>query len=185
MGASNFLLLFVGFPWEFRKLLLSKELSVLALDFQCSADASFDLATQRQRQPHETTNCPRKPRITNLHSYNGRVRLREDYGSDDTPLAACGSRLSTPPRSSTLTISSWVMRENRVPYWQREHQKHDGLRTWEKVRYQYIREGKRGAHYMWMKREHQRLVDMDSVLESWRFGAVYADRKIYRPAESG
>ncbi|KAG9388659.1 COX7a domain containing protein [Pyrenophora tritici-repentis] len=64
-------------------------------------------------------------------------------------------------------MAGWVMRENRVPYWQREHQKHDGLRTWEKVRYQYIREGKRGAHYMWMKREHQRLVDMDSARGKW------------------
>ncbi|EDU41215.1 hypothetical protein PtrSN002B_008576 [Pyrenophora tritici-repentis] len=31
-------------------------------------------------------------------------------------------------------MAGWVMRENRVPYWQREHQKHDGLRTWEKAR---------------------------------------------------
>ncbi|KAF2028230.1 hypothetical protein EK21DRAFT_114004 [Setomelanomma holmii] len=29
---------------------------------------------------------------------------------------------------------SWIFRENRVPYYQREFQKHDGLRTWEKAR---------------------------------------------------
>jgi hypothetical protein len=38
-------------------------------------------------------------------------------------------------QSSILTFGSWVMRENRVPHWQREFQKHDGLRTWEKVRF--------------------------------------------------
>ncbi|KAG9186267.1 hypothetical protein G6011_02823 [Alternaria panax] len=31
-------------------------------------------------------------------------------------------------------MAGWVMRENKVPYWQREFQKHDGLRTWEKAR---------------------------------------------------
>lgn len=33
------------------------------------------------------------------------------------------------------------MRENRVPHWQREHQKHDGLRTWEKVRFRIQKKG--------------------------------------------
>ncbi|KAF1357554.1 hypothetical protein EJ07DRAFT_35435, partial [Lizonia empirigonia] len=28
----------------------------------------------------------------------------------------------------------WVFRENNVPAYQREFQKHDGLRTWEKAR---------------------------------------------------
>ncbi|CAA9957190.1 hypothetical protein P3342_000939 [Pyrenophora teres f. teres] len=31
-------------------------------------------------------------------------------------------------------MAGWIMRENRVPYWQRHHQKHDGLRTWQKAR---------------------------------------------------
>ncbi|KAF1943878.1 hypothetical protein EJ02DRAFT_443013 [Clathrospora elynae] len=30
------------------------------------------------------------------------------------------------------------MRENRVPHYQREFQKHDGLRTWEKARGKYL-----------------------------------------------
>jgi hypothetical protein len=34
-------------------------------------------------------------------------------------------------------MRSWIFRENRVPYYQREFQKHDGLRTWEKVRSPY------------------------------------------------
>lgn len=42
------------------------------------------------------------------------------------------SRLSAP--NTILTTTSWVFRENRVPHYQREFQKHDGLRTWEKVR---------------------------------------------------
>jgi hypothetical protein len=32
------------------------------------------------------------------------------------------------------------MRENRVPHYQREFQKHDGLRIWEKVRYRNAEE---------------------------------------------
>jgi hypothetical protein len=32
------------------------------------ADGSFDLATSRNRQIHETNNCPRKPRNTHLHT---------------------------------------------------------------------------------------------------------------------
>ncbi|EOA84638.1 hypothetical protein ACJQWK_07014 [Exserohilum turcicum] len=31
-------------------------------------------------------------------------------------------------------MAGWIMRENRVPHYQREHQRHDGLRTWEKGR---------------------------------------------------
>ncbi|KAF2823114.1 hypothetical protein CC86DRAFT_409880 [Ophiobolus disseminans] len=31
-------------------------------------------------------------------------------------------------------MAGWVFRENRVPHYQREFQKHDGLRTWEKAR---------------------------------------------------
>jgi hypothetical protein len=41
---------------------------------------------------------------------------------------------------SILTITSWVFRENNVPHYQREFQKHDGLRTWEKVRSLYMEE---------------------------------------------
>jgi hypothetical protein len=48
------------------------------------------------------------------------------------PLAAAPPRLSAP--DTILTTTSWVFRENRVPHYQREFQKHDGLRTWEKVR---------------------------------------------------
>ena len=38
-----------------------------------------------------------------------------------------------PLEGPQLTVYSWVYRENRVPIYQREHQKHDGLRIWEKV----------------------------------------------------
>ncbi|KAH7409885.1 hypothetical protein DE146DRAFT_751613 [Phaeosphaeria sp. MPI-PUGE-AT-0046c] len=31
-------------------------------------------------------------------------------------------------------MAGWVFRENRVPHYQREFQKHDGLRTWQKAR---------------------------------------------------
>ncbi|KAF2792972.1 hypothetical protein K505DRAFT_375648 [Melanomma pulvis-pyrius CBS 109.77] len=31
-------------------------------------------------------------------------------------------------------MAGWVYRENRVPHYQREFQKHDGLRLWEKSR---------------------------------------------------
>ncbi|KAL6710629.1 hypothetical protein ACN47E_008677 [Coniothyrium glycines] len=31
-------------------------------------------------------------------------------------------------------MAGWVFRENNVPHYQREFQKHDGLRTWEKSR---------------------------------------------------
>ncbi|KAF9701741.1 hypothetical protein EKO04_000926 [Ascochyta lentis] len=31
-------------------------------------------------------------------------------------------------------MAGWVFRENNVPAYQREFQKHDGLRTWEKAR---------------------------------------------------
>ncbi|KAF2003997.1 hypothetical protein P154DRAFT_427411, partial [Amniculicola lignicola CBS 123094] len=32
----------------------------------------------------------------------------------------------------------WIYRENRVPKLQREYQKHDGLRVWEKGRGKYF-----------------------------------------------
>ncbi|KAF2727435.1 hypothetical protein EJ04DRAFT_582029 [Polyplosphaeria fusca] len=31
-------------------------------------------------------------------------------------------------------MAGWIYRENRVPYYQRLYQKHDGLRLWEKSR---------------------------------------------------
>ncbi|KAH7081350.1 hypothetical protein BKA63DRAFT_561896 [Paraphoma chrysanthemicola] len=31
-------------------------------------------------------------------------------------------------------MAGWVFRENRVTHYQRVHQTHDGLRTWEKAR---------------------------------------------------
>ncbi|KAF2854015.1 hypothetical protein T440DRAFT_552616 [Plenodomus tracheiphilus IPT5] len=36
------------------------------------------------------------------------------------------------------SVAFWVFRENRVTYYQREHQKHDGLRTWQKARGKYM-----------------------------------------------
>jgi hypothetical protein len=74
-------------------------------------------------------------RISTLH--NGRVRLRHSCACPRTEprrttAAAAHSRI--PAQSPLLTAGSWVFRENRVPHYQREFQKHDGLRTWEKVR---------------------------------------------------
>jgi len=41
---------------------------------------------------------------------------------------------------SVLTFHSWIYHENRVPHYQRLHQKHDGLRVWQKVRALLIQE---------------------------------------------
>jgi len=35
-------------------------------------------------------------------------------------------------------MAGWIFRENRVPYYQREFQRHDGLRTWQKARGKYM-----------------------------------------------
>ncbi|KAI8938309.1 hypothetical protein NX059_005961 [Plenodomus lindquistii] len=35
-------------------------------------------------------------------------------------------------------MAGWIYRENRVPYYQREFQKHDGLRVWQKSRGRYM-----------------------------------------------
>jgi hypothetical protein len=82
--------------------------------------ASFDIPQlhEPRRPTLEATHCPRKSREHTLHSSQWQgTSLR----------APCGVR-------PTLTACSWVMRENRVPHYQRDFQKHDGLRIWQKVR---------------------------------------------------
>ena len=48
-------------------------------------------------------------------------------------LPAASATRGAPARNPVLTTRSWIYRENRVPHYQREFQKHDGLRLWEKV----------------------------------------------------
>lgn len=67
---------------------------------------------------------------------NGRVRLPSSFRrafrlrrAREEPPSLCA-----PIQSSALTTRSWIYRENRVPSYQKEFQKHDGVRLWMKVR---------------------------------------------------
>ena len=84
-----------------------------------------------------TTHCPRTTQAKPLRSskwqgtcslqlpvyFAPAERLREPLPS---PIA--------PAQWAVLTLFSWIYRENNVPSYQREFQKHDGVRLWMKVR---------------------------------------------------
>lgn len=68
---------------------------------------------------------------------NGRVRVSCSLRRRVRPQRTCephGPPAFAPAQSSVLTMCSWIFRENNVPHYQREFQKHDGVRLWQKVR---------------------------------------------------
>ena len=65
---------------------------------------------------------------------NGRVRTRCSSRRALRKQRACEEPAAAPKTGSILTARSWIFRENRVPHYQREFQKHDGVRLWQKVR---------------------------------------------------
>jgi hypothetical protein len=85
---------------------------------------------------HRTPYRPRTPDPSPLHSspWQG-TSLPQFWTLSRGHCTPATTHLRTPGCPHLiLTAHSWVFRENRVPYYQREFQKHDGLRTWEKVR---------------------------------------------------
>jgi hypothetical protein len=105
-----------------------------------SRQASLLLLPDHSTQPHfdrHSTKAPIAPAPPHAHlstPHNGRVHAP----------CSCATRIpceltpdwrAAPTQSyPVLTASSWVFRENNVPKYQAYFQKHDGLRTWEKVR---------------------------------------------------
>lgn len=85
-----------------------------------------------------TTIAPIAPKqrplyLSTLH--NGWVRQQCSFASYlRGPPAPADPFARRRMKSFPLTLYSWIYRENRVPHYQREFQKHDGLRLWEKVR---------------------------------------------------
>jgi len=133
--------------WRCGKLLRPKRPRALATELLSPADHS----TSRHHQIDQSTKPPIAPARRAILLYtlqNAWVRPSSSSGPGRGPEGAPRrppALLRLSAQSWILTVGSWVMRENKVPYWQREFQKHDGLRTWEKVRTVYTRGGLIGA----------------------------------------
>lgn len=87
-----------------------------------------DTAPNHPLPPHHRTHYLSTP-------HNGRVRPSRSCATPSLRQLTPGWPAGPPTQSYlVLTASSWVFRENKVPQYQAYFQKHDGLRTWEKVR---------------------------------------------------
>jgi hypothetical protein len=120
-----------------------KSLVVLAFDFLPPHHS-----TAASRHCNQTTHCTRTIPPIHLHSSQWQgtstLQLRRPVFADSRHATGTAAHPRLSAHSAILTTDSWVFRENRVPHYQREFQKHDGLRTWEKVRSLRIQEPGQG-----------------------------------------